>query len=75
LCPSGWTREYFGYLMATHYTHAASEFVCVDVNPEATGSTANHNGNLWYPTEAECGSLPCGPYVQDRELGCAVCTK
>ncbi len=39
------------------------------------GTNANQNGNLLYPTEAECGSLPCGPYVQDRELTCVVCAR
>ena len=29
-CPSGWTREYFGYLMSEHYNHGRSQFSCVD---------------------------------------------
>ena len=75
-CPSGWSEAYDGYLMSTHYQQGSSEFVCVDENPEArTGSTANNDGALWYPVEAECGSLPCGPYVQNRELTCVVCTR
>lgn len=77
-CPAGWNLEYKGYLMATHYTHAtAHDFVCVDANPEIAGASTNSNGSLWYPTEVECGSLPCqaGGYVQDRELTCAVCSK
>jgi len=51
--------------------------VCVDLAPEAVGSSANQDGHLWYPTEAECGSLPCqaGGYVQNREITCAICTK
>ena len=72
-CPSGWTSMYHGYLMSTHYNQGASEFTCIDVSASAIGSNADHNGNLLYPTEAECGSLPCGPYVQDRELTCVVC--
>lgn len=75
VCPAGWNLEYAGYLMATHYTQGASEFVCVDAAPEQTGSSASSDGHMWYPTETECGSLPCGPYVQDRELSCAVCTR
>jgi hypothetical protein len=77
-CPTGWTLEYNGYLMAEYYTHPGrSTFLCVDANPEATGSSNNDDGNLWYPTEIECGSLPCqsGGYVQNREVACAVCTK
>jgi len=77
-CPTGWTLEYNGYIMSQHYTHQKSDFLCVDANPELAGSTANSDGHLWYPTEVECGALPCpatGGYVQDRELACAVCSK
>ena len=74
-CPSGWTRQYWGYLMSTHYTQTKSEFVCVAYNAEATGSTANHNGALWYPVEAEMGSLNGSGQVQDREVVCSVCTR
>jgi hypothetical protein len=74
-CPSGWSSLYYGYLMSTHYTQGASEFTCIDVNATHFGTNASQNGNLLYPTEAECGSLPCGPYVQDRELTCAVCAR
>ena len=78
-CPSGWNQRVRGYLMATFYTQGDSEFVCVDENATSSGAggTGNENGNLWYPAEAECGSLPCGAgrYVQDRELTCSVCTR
>lgn len=75
-CPASWTLQYFGFLMANnHSEQTKSEFVCVDAAPEQTGSQTNSNGSLWYPTETECGSLPCPPYVQDREVACAVCTK
>ena len=29
-CPQSWTREYYGWLMATHYNHHRSTFECVD---------------------------------------------
>jgi hypothetical protein len=75
-CPTGWTPEYAGYLMSTHYTQQGGQFVCVDANPVGRpGSGLGANGHLWYPTEAECGSLPCLPYVQDREVTCAVCSR
>jgi hypothetical protein len=81
-CPAGWNLEYSGFLMATHYTQQKSEWLCVDAAAEGEGSPNNDNGNLWYPVEPECGSLPCtttsavaGPYVRGRELHCAVCTK
>ena len=29
-CPSGWTREYFGYLMSEHHSYHRSQYTCVD---------------------------------------------
>ena len=75
-CPTGWTREYFGYLMSEHNNHRRSQFSCVDHSlTPVTGSNHNHNGFLFYPVEGVCGSLPCPPYSRDKELSCAVCTK
>ncbi|XP_068683190.1 collagen alpha-1(VII) chain-like [Montipora foliosa] len=76
-CPSGWTEEYHGYLMTEYGGHTHTrDFICVDGDPEyVPGSHANKNGALLYPVEGVCGSLPCLPYVNHRELTCAVCTK
>lgn len=74
-CPAGWTAEYSGYLMSSHNSQFKSEFICVDRLAEGVGSPAFSGGALLYPTEAECGSLPCGPYVQNRELTCVVCIR
>ncbi|XP_031570220.1 uncharacterized protein LOC116304597 [Actinia tenebrosa] len=76
-CPAEWTREYHGYLMTAYYDEShASEFICVDNDAEAApGTSANLNGGVLYPVEGRCGSLPCHPYVDGRELTCAVCTK
>ena len=76
-CYDGWNEAYDGQLMATHYTQAKSEFVCVTRSPTIAGSASNDNGHLWYPTEIECGSLNCGEtgYRQDREVSCVVCTR
>lgn len=74
VCPSGWTQQYWGYLMAQHYTHTPGEWVCVINNPTLFGNTANSNGNLWYPVEAEICALRA-PYVANRELTCSVCTR
>ena len=73
-CPAGWALQYWGYLMSSHYTQTKSEFVCVANNPTRDGSAADSNGNLWYPVEAELGSLTA-PYQQDREIVCSVCTR
>ncbi len=77
LCPKGWKTEYQGYLMSPHYGHKGrSTAVCVDADAEGfPRSSADKNGNLWYTIQASCGSLPCGPYVNGRELTCAVCSK
>ena len=77
VCPSGWTMEYKGYLMAGHQSHKGrSEFICVDGNPTATiGTHASKDGALLYFVEGVCGSLPCGPYTNGYELTCVVCTK
>ena len=76
-CPSDWTEEYHGYLMTALHNHRhSSDFVCVDGDPEyVSGSHADKNGALLYAVEGVCGSLPCLPYVNGRELTCAVCTK
>ena len=73
-CPSGWRREYYGYLMTGHYTHkAGSQYTCVDKGLEQIpGSGANINGYLFYTVEAHCNNhIPCS----DKEVTCVVCTK
>ncbi|XP_078661022.1 uncharacterized protein LOC144905301 [Branchiostoma floridae x Branchiostoma belcheri] len=71
----GWVSEYSGYLMASHYSHPRTEWVCLDSEPEKGGTPVNHNGVLFYPVEGRCGSLECPPYVDGREITCVVCTK
>jgi hypothetical protein len=39
------------------------------------GSHSNQDGALLYLAESSCGSLPCPPYGNAKELTCAVCTK
>ena len=76
VCPAGWTREYKGYLMAEKHSHHRSMYTCVDSYPDYTrGSHVNRDGALFYFVEGRCGSLPCGPYIEGRELTCAVCTR
>ena len=78
VCPSGWTMEYKGYLMAEHHSSKGrTQFICVDGAPEAIhGSHRSTNGALLYLAEGYCGhSLPCPPYVHGRELTCVVCTQ
>ena len=77
-CPSGWTKEYHGYLMTSHYGHNhASEFVCIDVDAEAVpGGHRDTNGALLYLVQADCNhGVPCVPYIHSHKLVCVVCTK
>ena len=73
-CPSGWRREYYGYLMTGRHNHkAATQFTCIDENVgQIRASGSNTNGYLFYLVEAHCGyHIPCS----DKELTCVVCTK
>ena len=52
-------------------------YVCLDKDAEAlTGEEAGTNGALMYHAVAECigrYSIPCPPYVNKKDLACAVC--
>ena len=77
-CPTGWTREYYGYLMSTHQqnNHYRTSFECVDKDQDSVpGSQANTNGAVFYHVEANCNGIPCPPYNNYKELNCVVCTK
>ena len=75
-CEPSWTTEYIGYLSADSSVHQRTEFVCMDGEAEpVTNSITNRNGALFYPAVGKCGSLPCLPYINDKELLCAVCTR
>lgn len=75
-CYSGWTLEYSGYLMANDVGYAGMEYICVDSSRGSIlGTNADENGALLYYTAYQCGSLPCPPYVNDKTVLCAVCSK
>ncbi|KAK2179636.1 hypothetical protein NP493_478g00012, partial [Ridgeia piscesae] len=76
-CPTGWTREYHGYLCTGGDIYHQSTFECVDEEPEVIeGTPGNENGALFFNVEAACGhSLPCPKYVHGWALTCVVCTK
>lgn len=75
-CPQKWTLEYRGYLMAERYTNYRSTFVCVDEKPDlALGGYRHQPAMDLYFVEPRCGSLPCPPYDESKELACAVCTR
>ena len=77
-CPSGWTTEYYGYLVAerNHPNHHRSQFICVDkLLKQVTGTYYNHDGAYLSFVEGRCETLLCPPYEETKELTCAVCTK
>lgn len=77
-CPSGWTREYYGYLMTTSAAspHHRTMYECMDWYPtSAPGSAKNKDGAVFYHVEASCNGVPCPPYDKEKELTCVVCTK
>ena len=75
-CPPGWTTQYTGHLTAEYKDYYASEYVCLDGSPEDDSSGArNDEGLLFYYVTAQCGSLPCPPYIQGKVVTCVVCSK
>ncbi|XP_060603633.1 uncharacterized protein LOC132756554 [Ruditapes philippinarum] len=77
ICLKNYKMEYHGYLMSGHPKHvAASEYVCVDGDPEATTESlpSNLNGVLFYFVKAKCGSLKCLPYKDGEVLTSVVCS-
>ena len=77
-CPTGWTREYYGYLMSslTGSGRHRTQYTCMDTALKSVvGSSAVNYGLLFMFVEGRCGSLPCPPYDNTKELSCAVCTK
>ncbi|OWF51112.1 Chromosome partition protein Smc [Mizuhopecten yessoensis] len=77
-CYSGWTKAYSGSLAAGYFIQtAASEYVCVDEHAQLLdrGADTNDDGTLFLAVKAQCGSLRCPPYEQDKYLSCVVCMK
>ena len=75
-CPTSWTREYYGWLVTERETHYRSTYTCLDFSPEAiAGGVADTNPSLFYYTFSDCNGLLCPPYIRNRVLACAVCTK
>ena len=75
VCPSSWTREYYGYL--TTNIHRRSSFTCLDNSPEGipgTGTSTTATAFFYY-TITTCNGLSCPPYENNRILSCVVCTK
>ena len=75
-CPSGWTEEYEGYLMAEHGAGHRTTYTCVDSQAESIAGT---EGNLapsarFYFTEVYCSGVDCPLYPTGNEVTCVICT-
>ena len=40
-----------------------------------SGGGVDHDGKLFYPVIAKCGSLQCPPYKNNYPLTCVICSK
>jgi hypothetical protein len=78
-CPTGWTKEYQGYVMGSaQYTNQVSgrALTCVDASAESVpGSVAFVDKAQLYFQEVACSGIPCPPYTEGAEITCVVCTK
>ena len=76
VCQDGWHLEYSGYIMAEMDGRMPSEYICVDRSRGYVhGTQGNQNGHLLYYTAVHCTSLSCPPYVDNKIVSCAVCSK
>lgn len=82
-CDAGWTREYYGYLMANQETayRNPSNYACVHNTPLSyEHSCRNYGGGLEF-VNADCDGRATidecehGQYVNNRQLTCVVCTR
>ena len=82
-CPSGWTREYYGYLMSQSQAalfirpnEQRTTYECVDKDLDTVALSGGDTGGAqFYHIEATCNGLECPPYNNHQELNCVVCTK
>ena len=77
-CPTGFTREYYGYMMteSNGTNRHRKDTICVDKDTvPIPGSAAETNPSIIYLMQASCNGLPCPPYVPKKALTCAVCSK
>ena len=77
-CPTNWTTEYTGYLMAGFRNYnGRTLFECIDSTPQSVPGLDGHDSYnaLYYHVEATCNSLSCPPYDDEKEVTCVVCTR
>ncbi|EDQ84090.1 uncharacterized protein MONBRDRAFT_30605, partial [Monosiga brevicollis MX1] len=72
-CPSGWTQDYRGYIMASRYNMRRTTWICIDETPDIYGSKTSNDGGLLYFTEYH-DTYPSS-YTRYREMTCVRCSK
>ena len=77
-CPRGYQPEFVGFAFSNYYSHKKGEYVCIDVDaegfPNSRGSSNDDEGII-VSVEFQCGSLPCPPFYNNREVPCVQCSK
>ena len=76
-CPTGWTREYNGYLMSeiTEANRPRKDTICADRIGESAGAYTPWP-SVNYLMNVHCDEgLVCPPYTASKPLTCAVCSK
>ena len=74
-CPTGWSLEYHGYLLASHHdTDRKSHTLCFDDNIEGLNPTGGGGYQLYRVGVDDGYGLPSS-FPTARELTCGVCSK
>ena len=78
-CPTGWTREYYGYLTTEHTVsrRRRKDTICVDVNAVSGGGKGYTPSACACFMDVKCNNKghACPPYAERKPLTCAVCSK
>ena len=76
LCPSGWTLQYWGFLVAAKTHLYPSDYMCLAQDPEGNLFVRITETMDFYTVAAWCnGGLRCPPYLWSKTILCAICSK
>lgn len=82
ICPSGWFKEYYGYLMTQQRGSARSQHICVDADANGipgSNTTRARQGPFIQPVAYKCDEPSCPQNLESSDnkakaLTCVVCT-
>lgn len=78
-CPISWTLEFSGYLINEQllWSPKSTNYVCVDKDTEVLPGTSASTTSIafLYHVQATCHDIPCGLYISNKAITCAVCMK